>query len=382
MTRIIVPNHCFEPTDPNNNEICYTIAYWSDPNDDTDVVITDFLPNEMEFISADPCNNGFYDPNFHTYTWDIGSVTGGDPCCYCYLKVRATEYAQPGQNIINKVQLTSHTSYSTAEVATSICCSQNPVIYVKADASGFRNGSSWADAYTTIQPALTRARAGFGSKLWVAGGVYHPSKYITRTLLRLLDGVQIYGGFGGDETSRDQRDFVANKTYLSGDIDAEGDNDSFGVVFSGWDIEPDSVLDGFVITAGDPCGGMYCDWSWPTIRNCVFTKNREHGIICDYASPRIYDCRIEENVGSGIYSGALNHVFAGRPIVKRCVVQNNYIGIECRDDGRPVITNSWIYNNTREGILLRDTQESVVIRDNTIVGNGIYGIKSNLPVDG
>jgi len=227
------PNYCFEPADPNNNEICYTIAYWSDPNDDTDVVITDYLPREMEFISADP-NTGLYDPNTHTYTWNIGTVTGGDPCSYCYATVRVTEYAQPGEKIINKVELTSHTSYDTAEVSTPVCCPQDPVIYVKADAEGFRNGSSWADAYTTIQPALTRARAGFGSELWVAEGVYNPSKYITRTRLRLLDGVQIYGGFAGDEASRNQRDFVRYKTYLSGDIDAEGDNDSFGVVYAGW----------------------------------------------------------------------------------------------------------------------------------------------------
>ena len=234
------PNHCFEPADPNNNEICYKISYWSDQDDDTDVVITDYLPREMEFISADP-NTGFYDPNNHTCRWDIGTVTGGDPCSYCYIKVRVTGYAQPGQKITNKVQLSSHTSYSTAEVSTPVCCPQDPIIYVKADASGFRNGSSWANAYTTIQPALTRARAGYGSELWVAKGVYNPSKYIIRTRIELLDGVQMYGGFLGDETSLNQRDFVRYKTYLSGDLDAEGDNDSFGVVFSGWYIEPDTV---------------------------------------------------------------------------------------------------------------------------------------------
>jgi hypothetical protein len=136
------PNHCFDPADPNNNEICYTIAYWSDPNDDTDVVITDYLPREVDFISADPCDNGFYDPNNHTYTWDIGTVTGGDPCSYCYIKVRLTGYAQPGYEIVNKVELISRTSYYTDEVSTLVCCPPDPIIFVKADAEGFRNGSS------------------------------------------------------------------------------------------------------------------------------------------------------------------------------------------------------------------------------------------------
>jgi len=310
------PNHCFEPADPNNNELCYKIAYWSDPNDDTDVVITDYLPSEVEFILSDP-NTGLYDPNNHTYTWDIGTVTGGDPCSYCYIKVRVTEYAQPGQKITNKVQLSSHTSYYTDEVSTPVCCPPEPIIYVKADASGFRNGSSWADAYTTLQPALTRAMAGFGSEIWVAEGIYHPSKYIIRTLIELLDGVEIYGGFAGDETSRDGRDFIRNKTYLSGDIDEQGDNDSFGVVYAGWGID-NSVLDGFVITKGDEWAGLYCYvFSMPTIRNCVIRKNRDHGIICSAASPRIYDCRIEENDGSGLYSVNVDDVWllAGLMIV-------------------------------------------------------------------
>ncbi len=160
--------NCAEPSDPNNNEIRYTLSYWSDPDDDTDVVITDYLPREIEFISADPCDNGFYDPNNHIYTWNIGTVTGGEPNSHCYLTVRVTGYAQPGAEIINKVELSSRSSYSTAEVSTLVCCPQEAIIYVKADAQGFRNGSSWADAYTTLQPALTRARWGCGSEIWVA----------------------------------------------------------------------------------------------------------------------------------------------------------------------------------------------------------------------
>jgi len=354
------PNHCFEPTDPNNNEICYTVAYWSDPNDDTDVVITDYLPREVEFISADP-NTGFYDPNNHTYTWDIGTVTGGDPCSYCYIKVRVTEYAQPGQKIVNKVELASHTSYYTDEISTSICCPENPIIYVKADAKGFRNGTSWADAYTTLQPALTRARAGFGSEIWVAEGIYNPSKYIIRTPLSLLGGLEMYGGFAGYETSRYERDFVHNKTCLDGDIDEQGDNDSFCVVYAGRYISTDCVLDGFIIQGAVPSpypwlflnAGVICDYSMPTIRNCVIRKNSDHGIMCELASPRIYDCRIEENYGSGLYSAAGSYwTVAGRPIVKRCVIRENRVGLESLDNGRPIITNSWIYHNTKEGISL------------------------------
>src|SRR5687768_16824756 len=47
------------------------------------------------------------------------------------------------------------------------------VIYVDHRARGANDGSSWSDAYPSLQVALTEAVS--GAELWVAAGIYHPS---------------------------------------------------------------------------------------------------------------------------------------------------------------------------------------------------------------
>ncbi|MFN8465856.1 MAG: hypothetical protein U0X20_09910 [Caldilineaceae bacterium] len=86
------------------------------------------------------------------------------------------------------------------------------------DASGANTGASWADAYTDLQSALKQAGVGEGTEVWVAQGVYTPGITYTATF-SIPAGVAIYGGFAATETERTQRDWVANVTVLSGDID-------------------------------------------------------------------------------------------------------------------------------------------------------------------
>src|SRR5512138_1801633 len=70
------------------------------------------------------------------------------------------------------------------------------IIYVRAGATGANNGTSWTNAYKSLQSAL--AAAASGNQIWVAKGVYKPTLTSNRSISFVLkDGVAIYGGFAG-----------------------------------------------------------------------------------------------------------------------------------------------------------------------------------------
>ncbi|HHW86963.1 MAG TPA: hypothetical protein GX400_12230, partial [Chloroflexi bacterium] len=217
---------------------------------------------------------------------------------------------------------------------------QSPV-YVDKDAGGANNGASWADAYTTLQAALdvANANAGVNYEIWVAEGTYYPdeggshvnnsrTEYFTLT----NDNVQLYGGFGGDETLRTQRNWTAHPTILSGDIDQEGalTNNAYHVLYldgaNGPSISGATVIDGFTVTGGnangeDPHnygGGLYCDGYGsgnecsPTIANVSFTGNQASnagGAMYNYgsngaSSPSLFNVNFVDNQAD-YYGGAM-----------------------------------------------------------------------------
>lgn len=164
------------------------------------------------------------------------------------------------------------------------------VVYVKADAAGANNGSSWTDAYTNLATALANTSNG---EVWVAKGTYKPG---TDTLSRfeIKNALALYGGFAGTETSAGQRDPVANPTFLDGDVngdDIAGDFDNhksdnvFHVVYVDSLIPEPVRIDGFTIRNGHThpeSEGLDAYFSqgaglWALsavdVRNCVFTQH-------------------------------------------------------------------------------------------------------------
>ncbi len=168
----------------------------------------------------------------------------------------------------------------------------SPIIYVDKTKSG--DGSSWDNAYASLQTALDNAFPGY--EIWVAKGTYYPSSAYDLTdsprfyHFRMIDGVAIYGGFAGSETATSERANYgageANETILSGDIGTVGDNSDncYQVFFhESIGLTNAAILDGFTITAGNADrtdwpyhkygGGMYNYESSPSIINCTFSNN-------------------------------------------------------------------------------------------------------------
>jgi predicted outer membrane repeat protein len=274
--------------------------------------------------------------------------------------------------------------------------------YVDASlATGANDGSSWADAFQGVEGlANALAAAASGDQIWVAAGTYKPTATSTRTIsIDLVDGVQVYGGFAGAETSLEQRDLVANPTVLSGDL--AGDDGSGIITDNSYHVVgaslggPSTVLDGFTVTGGNADGdwqaaqsrggGLICGGlGSPRIRACRFVANRSidgGGACYVLASPTFYDCEFAANEG-GLEGGAIL-VSGAPPFFYRCRFEGNQAerggAIAAVSLSRPKLFNSLFHSNTATGsggggaIFLDGTTspfvEQPLLRNCTIVAN-------------
>jgi hypothetical protein len=89
------------------------------------------------------------------------------------------------------------------------------IVYVDRSATGDGDGTSWSDAYASLQTALNEEPAGV--EVRVARGTYKPSQ---STGFILKDGMKLIGGYA--EGGSAQSNPSANPTTLSGDIGTIG----------------------------------------------------------------------------------------------------------------------------------------------------------------
>ena len=372
-----------DPTDPNNNEITYTI-YYANPITDTndpdylgtvsDIVITDYLPDGIDLLNVTVTGGGVYNmfSNPRTVTWSNILLDAGDASSVT-VTIEVVE-AEPTGEIVNTAILTSDVGWVRAVETTDVCCFGGSIIYVDDTASGSNTGLNWNDAYNDLQDAFARASECTTTEIWVASGIYMPDVINgdRNISFELVDDVEIYGGFNGTETTRSDRDFLVNKTILSGDIDPAGTSDSYKVVHADSSITSSAILDGFIITDG--YDGIYCDSGNPAVKNCVIADNHDDGVYCTGSDMGISWSIIKDNGGDGFECYGSGKT----PTITNSKIRDNDDNGIYSQSSVPVIKNNWIVNNGADGsgygINLSSPSAAATIRTNTIAHNTDEGV--------
>ena len=189
------------------------------------------------------------------------------------------------------------------------------VLYVNSSATGNNDGYSWANAFTTLDAALSSSE---NAAVYVAKGTYHPGDGTKRTDYFELTK-SIYGGFAGTEATLEERDIKANPTILSGDYLGNDDND----ITTSNSLRSENaqtvcryrgnILSGFIIEGGnaDQTGGYGGRGA------AIFTYGNFNG--------KITDCIFRNN--SATYNSAIHFARSGGLNgwlrIDRCEFYNN-----------------------------------------------------------
>jgi parallel beta-helix repeat protein len=199
---------------------------------------------------------------------------------------------------------------------------QAGIIYVKS--GGVGSGTSWADATGDIQQAINVASS--GTNVYVAEGNYK----ITTSIV-LKEGVEIYGGFAGNETATNQR----QKSDLDGNGFIEDWEFAYPTVLYGdgndriitHPAQFTTVIDGFTLTRGKATngGGVFLQGNG-TISACTVVENTalDDGGGIYLSNATMSGCLVKNNIysrkGGGVYA-------TQNSLIERCKIENNTLPI-------------------------------------------------------
>lgn len=219
-------------------------------------------------------------------------------------------------------------------------------IFVNASVVGGNDdGSSWANAYSSLQDALANACANAPAQIWVAQGTYYPDEGAGQTdddrdaSFQLCEGVSIYGGFTSGDATLGARDANPNTngTVLSGDLKQDdagsiplGDlmsaasrSDNAYSVVTVDNTVSNAELNGFTITGGNANatsgssnnpnrsgGGVHNNGGTFTLARCNLSNNSANtggGMLNrGSVSPTVRGVRIIDNFASSGGGGMAN----------------------------------------------------------------------------
>lgn len=299
--------------------------------------------------------------------------------------------------------------------------------YVKPTATGTGDGSSWDNASGDLQKMIddladnnVSQQAG---EVWVAAGTYKPQSQLISGMnysasFRMRDGISVYGGFAGNETSKQERakgtmpwDFT-NETILEGAYYESklawtnskwtvGSDSRHVVWFAPMSGESDftriTTLDGVTVQGGyaqgntglddfktDCGGGVYMDGANTYLTNCIVKENYA---TADGGGVYLKNGRIETSLiynNNADANGGAVYV-DNRGLVLRSMLSNNsalngagvylHNGAEAAGDEADdhpeylILSTSVVSNNTARGNGAVYCDKGGVLMQNTITNN-------------
>jgi hypothetical protein len=239
-------------------------------------------------------------------------------------------------------------------VATTLFATAT-IRYVKTGGTG--DGSSWANASGDLQKMINESGNTVSypdaDEVWVAAGTYIPVRRADSAQYNhvytpsngdnafvLKDNVFVYGGFAGNETELEQRDWNRYPTILDGKLsDAKYCSH---VVIAAVGGESFFVLNGFIIqiSPGNLQFEPYSDGSDSVMVNgYAIYRNWGNGITVCNSYPILENLIIRHCKGFGIY---LENTSA---YIGNTVIHANKGGIKCMNNSAPFINHVTITNN-------------------------------------
>ncbi len=246
---------------------------------------------------------------------------------------------------------------------------QGAILHVDSAVAVSGTGASWASPLKTVREALNLANAVTCiQEIWVKKGTYKPTTGTNRdSSFRIIrNGLKMYGGFGGFDTTMATRNPALYPTILSGDIGTA--NDSTDNVYHvmtvvgrpSVPVDSSVRIDGFTITRGNSVGAsgtiIIAGQALPRLNGGGIllwgagSGNTNHAII--------NNCRFVRNsagLGGGLHAEA-SASGVSNPTISSCVFQQNRAtsaggGLNAFGSGgasSPIVTNTSFTDNKAE----------------------------------
>ena len=223
-----------------------------------------------------------------------------------------------------------------------------PIYYVNKNATGNGSGTSWQNAFTSIQPAINAAAQSEGW-VWVAEGTYQESTWITQEKsgsIYLYSGAMVFGGFAGTEQHLAERDPDQHPTIVKGFVGTGGGG--LRAVF----MEHKTLLDGFEVTGSGYKRSQSSEWGGRLSQEIAGGGIRTGSWLAVIRNNRVYENHAKGGGGIGCYNRAPVYplyVSGYAAIVDRNYIYHNHAvcgaGVQLRND-ETLFCHNVVYNNT------------------------------------